>query len=69
MDIAREIGIEAGVHEGLKRTMIASIGPTTSEMLREFGVQPDMEPSHPKLGILVKEAGERAEAVLAAKRR
>jgi uroporphyrinogen-III synthase len=68
MDIAREIGIEAGVHEGLKRTMIASIGPTTSEMLREFGVQPDMEPSHPKLGIFVKEAGEQAEALLAAKR-
>ncbi len=60
MEVAREMGIEAGVHAGLKRTIIASIGPTTSEMLREFGFVPDIEPTHPKLGYLVKEAAEYA---------
>ncbi|MBC7926879.1 MAG: uroporphyrinogen-III synthase [Bryobacteraceae bacterium] len=60
MSIARELGIEAAVHAGLKQSIIASIGPTTSEMLREFGFEPAMEPTHPKLGFLVKEAAEYA---------
>jgi uroporphyrinogen-III synthase len=60
MDVARELGIEAGVHAGLKRTVNVSIGPTTSETLREFGVEPAMEPSHPKLGMLIREAAEYA---------
>lgn len=58
MDVARDLGIEAAVHAGLQKTLLASIGPTTSEVLREFGLEPNMEPSHPKLGILVKEAAE-----------
>ncbi len=60
MEVARELGVEAGVHAALKKTVIASIGPTTSEMLREFGLEPSMEPSHPKLGFLIKEAAEYA---------
>ena len=50
---------EARAIEGLHKTFIASIGPTTTESLEELGVPPQMEPSHPKLGILVKEAAER----------
>lgn len=53
----------------LRSVVVASIGPTTSETLREYGVQPDMEPSHPKLGFLLNEAGARAAALLAGKRR
>lgn len=60
MQIARELGIEAAVHAGLKNTVVASIGPDTSETLREFGIEPRMEPSHPRLGFLVKEAAEYA---------
>jgi uroporphyrinogen-III synthase len=58
MQVARKMNLEDQVHAGLKRTMIASIGPTTTEMLTEYGLKPDLEPSHPKLGILVKEAAE-----------
>jgi uroporphyrinogen-III synthase len=58
MQVARKMSLEDRVHAGLKRTMIASIGPTTTEMLTEYGLKPDLEPSHPKLGILVKEAAE-----------
>jgi uroporphyrinogen-III synthase len=54
--VAREQGIEAEVLEGLRRAFVASIGPTTTEALEEYGVQPDFEPSHPKMGFLVKEA-------------
>lgn len=42
----------------LKRIFIGSIGPTCSESLRECGIAPRMEPSHPKMGILVREAAQ-----------
>jgi uroporphyrinogen-III synthase len=56
MRVAKELRIEAEVHRGLGAARIASIGPTTTEMLREYGLEPALEASHPKLGILVKEA-------------
>lgn len=52
----------------LKRMAIISIGPTTSEALLEFDVQPDMTPSHPKMGFLIKEAAEQSHAILERKR-
>jgi uroporphyrinogen-III synthase len=66
--IASELGIEADVRKGLRRTVVASIGPTTSETLAEIGVRADMEPSHPKLGLLVKEAADRCNDLITAKR-
>lgn len=42
--------------EALHRTFIASIGPDCSEALRASGITPALEPSHPKMGILVREA-------------
>ena len=48
--------------------VIASIGPTTTEALEEFGLQPDIVPSHPKMGFLVKETAEHASALLERKR-
>ncbi len=41
----------------LKKMVVASIGPTASERLRHYDWPIDLEPSHPKMGILVKEAG------------
>jgi uroporphyrinogen-III synthase len=43
----------------LQNLKIASIGPTTTEALEEFGLKPWMEPSHPRMGLLVREAAER----------
>jgi uroporphyrinogen-III synthase len=43
--------------------MVASIGPTTSETLRNFGIQVDVEPTHPKMGFLVKEAAEKSAGI------
>ena len=39
-----------------RRTPVASIGPTATETLREFGLQPVLEPAHPKMGPLAREA-------------
>jgi len=66
--IAGDEGIEEEVMRGLDRMMIASVGPTTTESLEEHGIKPDFEPTHPKMGFLVKETGENAAAILARKR-
>ena len=57
--IAAVDGIEAAVVAGLRKSFVASIGPTTTEALEEYGVTPAFEPTHPKMGFLVKEAAER----------
>jgi uroporphyrinogen-III synthase len=44
--------------------VVASIGPTASEHLRHYDWPIDLEPSHPKMGILVKEASEQAQTLL-----
>jgi uroporphyrinogen-III synthase len=44
------------VQRGLARAFVASIGPTTSEELRRRGLTPQLEASHPRMGILVREA-------------
>ena len=60
MRIAEEEGIAQQVREALASAFVASIGPTTTEALEDFGIKPDFEPTHPKLGILVNEASARA---------
>lgn len=67
--VAAESGItEDGLRNALKRLVVASIGPTTSEMLQEFGLGVDVTPSHPKMGFLVRETAEVAAAMLHRKR-
>lgn len=51
----------------LKKMVVASIGPTASERLRHHGWPVDFEPSHPKMGILVKEVSEQASLRLSRK--
>ena len=58
--VVDELGCEREFRHGLASTFIASIGPTTSEELARRGLAPDLEASHPKLGVLVREAAEQA---------
>ena len=51
--------LEADVRRGLARTLIGSIGPSASAELRRHGFEPTFEPSHPKMGLLVREAAAR----------
>jgi uroporphyrinogen-III synthase len=68
LEVAATMGLGAAVADGLRKTVVASIGPTTSEELRDQGTGPDMEATHPKMGLLVREASERAGELLKAKR-
>lgn len=67
LQIAEALGLINEVRAGLNRTVISSIGPTTSETLLELGFHADMEPTHPKMGNLVLETGQRAHEILRAK--
>jgi uroporphyrinogen-III synthase len=62
--IAEELGLQSQFLSALQNTFIASIGPTTSETLRKQGVNVDFEPSHPKMGFLVKEAADKSEELI-----
>ena len=66
--LAAEITSENILRGGLQRAVLASIGPTTSEALRGHSLTPDLEPSHPKMGFLVKEAAEKSNDLLSKKR-
>jgi uroporphyrinogen-III synthase len=68
LQLAGEMGLGTQVRDGLGRAMVASIGPTTSETLRAEGIAIDVEPSHPKMGFLVREAAEQAARILSSKR-
>lgn len=69
LKVAESLGLADGVRRGLAACVVGSIGPTTSEEMREHGIAPDLEPSHPRMGFLVREAAGRAHDVLTAKRR
>lgn len=55
--------------QALHRMVVASIGPVASERLRQHHFPVDLEPSHSKMGILVKETSQAAPTLLAGKRR
>ena len=68
LQIAEGMGLRDDVLRGLNTAVIASIGPVTSETLREHGVGVDLEPTHPKMGFLVKESAEQSGELLRRKR-
>ncbi|WP_164103917.1 uroporphyrinogen decarboxylase [Candidatus Laterigemmans baculatus] len=66
--VADSLGLGDALREGLRQTVIASIGPTTSEMLNDSELNVDIEPEHPKMGHLVVEAAHRGPALARQKR-
>ncbi len=62
--IARELGREDELRAGLAAIVVVSIGPTTTEELGRYGLKPDFEPSHPKMGFIVNEAAQHADRLL-----
>ena len=64
LEVARQMGLEDKVRAAFVGMMVGSIGPVTSEELRGHGIHVDLEPTHPKMGFLVKEAAECAAEIL-----
>jgi uroporphyrinogen-III synthase len=67
--IAAEMQLEEALRSAFKLIVVGSIGPMTSEVLRQNGLPVDFEPAHPRMGFLVAEAAQRGRELLAQKRR
>jgi len=66
--IAEQMNLESRLRDALRSIVVLSIGPTTSEQLAHYDIQPDFEPSHPKMGFLVNEAAQYSARLLDEKR-
>ncbi len=69
LQVARDLGVEPALRQAMWHTVVGSIGPATSEMLRRCELPVDVEPAHHQMGHLVREAAVQADSVRAAKRR
>ena len=64
MQLLETDGTVEKFRKACKKMVVASIGPTASERLHHHDLPVDLEPSHPKMGILVKETSEQAQRIL-----
>jgi uroporphyrinogen-III synthase len=64
MQVLKKDGTVEPFLAALKKMVVASIGPTASERLRQHEWPIDLEPSHSKMGILVKETSEKSHSIL-----
>lgn len=67
-DIAEEQGLKSELYDSFGNTVVGSIGPTTSETLRNFKISVDYEPDSPKMGNLIREIARVSEELLIKKR-
>ena len=68
LQVADEMQQREALLQSFRRMVVASIGPSTTEELMRQGIAPDLQPSQPKMGILVSEAARAALRLLASKR-
>lgn len=66
--MAERMGYTEALYEGFRSTVIGSIGPSTTEGLTVYGLQPDYEPTQSKMGFLVNEMANNANSLLEQKR-
>jgi uroporphyrinogen-III synthase len=66
--VAAAMHQEDALRKGFQHVVLASIGPTSSEELRQRGLMIDLEASHPKMGQLVRDAAERAADLIRSRR-
>lgn len=66
--VAGEEKLDPPLRQAFGRILIASIGPVCTEALEQFGLKPDLEPDHPKMGQLVATVARRGRTLLEQKR-
>lgn len=64
MQLLGQEGTTEQFKEACRKMVVASIGPSANEHLRHYDLPIDVEPSHSKMGLLVKETSEQAHAIL-----
>lgn len=68
LKVATECHMEESLREGIKHSALGSIGPKTTEVLREAGLSIDYEPNTPRMGNLVREMARRGRTLMNKKR-
>ncbi len=66
--MAEKMGYTDALHEGMRSTLIGSIGPSTTEGLLLYDLKPDFEPTQSKMGFLISEIAARSHSLLQQKR-
>lgn len=66
--VAESLGLGTELRRAMRQMVIVSVGPSTSDTLRELELPIDIEPEHPKMGHMVAAAAERARELVARKR-
>jgi uroporphyrinogen decarboxylase len=66
--MSEQMGCESQLRSALDRMVVASIGPTTSEMLQHLNLPVDVEATPNKMGHLVQQTAEKSHRILKAKR-
>lgn len=66
--VAAEENAETPLRLACSRLVIGSVGPICTQVLQRFGLKPDIEPAHPKMGSLIAEVASSARRILSAKR-
>lgn len=66
--VAEMMGQAEELRRGFDSVVVVSVGPTTTGELLHYGIRPDFEPSHPRMGFLVNEAAQYSGKLLATKR-
>ena len=69
LGLADRLGLIEDLRARLRTVVIASVGPTTSEALRNAQLPVDVEPPHPKMGSLVATAASRSQQIRDRKQR
>jgi uroporphyrinogen-III synthase len=65
--VAIEDDSEEELRRALKNIVVGSVGPVCTEVLQQFGIEPDVVPEHPKMGSLIAAVAASARAVLSRK--
>jgi uroporphyrinogen-III synthase len=65
--VAAEDKADEKLRHALSNVVIASVGPVCTQVLEQYGVKPDIEPPHPKMGSLISAVAASAQHVLEAK--
>ena len=68
MQMAERLGGADRLRAALSKIVVSAVGPIVAERLCGYELSVDFEPSHPKMGIHVKETSERAAKLLLRKR-
>lgn len=66
--VADDMGLRPELQRALRRIVLVSVGPSTTEELHQYAIEPDLESSRPRMGFLVHEAAQYAHKILASKR-